>query len=85
MPPSHRGPQAPPLEPFTLGGGLCAVMRYRGPYAAMCATYRWLYGQWLVQLGHEAANPQVFEDYLHNPRDTASADWLLDIYLPLVG
>jgi len=35
--------------------------------------------------GHEAADLPVFEDYLNNPRDTAPADLLTDIYLPLVG
>jgi len=35
--------------------------------------------------GHEAADLPVCEDYLNNPRDTAPADLLTDIYLPLVG
>lgn len=85
LPADHRGALQVPLEPFALGGGLCAVLRYRGPYASMRAAYRWFYGQWLVQSGHAAANLPVFEDYLNNPRDTAPADLLTDIYLPLQG
>ncbi|WP_294769548.1 AraC family transcriptional regulator [uncultured Rhodoferax sp.] len=84
LPPGHSGDLAAPLEPFTLGGGLCAVLHYRGPYASMRAAYQWLYGQWLIQSGHEAADLPVFEDYLNNPRDTAPADLLTDIYLPLL-
>ncbi len=72
-----------PLQTFTLGGGLCAVMRHKGPYATMRAAYQWLYGRWLVQSGHEAADLPVFEEYLNNPRDTLPADLLTDIYLPL--
>jgi AraC family transcriptional regulator len=80
------GAQAqPPLEPFTLGGGPCAVLRHRGPYATMRAAYQWLYGRWLVQSGLEAANLPVFEEYLNNPRDTAPADLLTDIFLPLAN
>lgn len=73
----------PPLETFSVGGGLCAVLRHQGPYATMRAAYQWLYGRWLVDAGHEAANLPVFEEYLNNPRDTAPADLLTDIYLPL--
>jgi AraC family transcriptional regulator len=74
----------PPLEPFTLGGGWCAVLRHQGPYATMRSAYQWLFGHWLVQSGHEAADSPVFEDYLNNPRDTPPDQLLSDIYLPLV-
>ena len=83
LPPGHRGPVLPPLEAFSLGGGVCAVLRHQGPYASMRAAYQWLFGTWLVQSGHEAANLPVFEAYLNNPRDTAPADLLTDIHLPL--
>lgn len=74
---------AAPLVTFDLGGTRCAVLRHRGPYATMRAAYRWLYGHWLVQTGHAAADLPVFEEYLNNPRDTAPADLLSDIFLPL--
>ena len=73
----------PPLEAFSLGGGVCAVLRHQGPYASMRAAYQWLFGTWLVQSGHEAANLPVFEAYLKNPSDTAPAELLTDIHLPL--
>lgn len=73
----------PPLEIFSLGGGRCAVLRHRGPYATMRAAYQWLYGRWLVASGHATANLPVFEEYLNNPRDTAPGDLLTDIFLPL--
>ena len=85
LPQGHSAPVQPPLESFTLGGGLCAVLRHQGPYSTMRAAYQWLFGQWLVQSGHEAADLPVFEEYLNNPRDTAPADLLTDIYLPLNG
>jgi AraC family transcriptional regulator len=49
----------------------------------MQAAYQWLYGTWLVQSGEEPADAPVFEEYLNSPRDTAPADLLSDIYLPL--
>jgi AraC family transcriptional regulator len=83
LPPDAGVPQ-PPLEPFTLAGSWCAVLRHQGPYATMRAAYQWLYGQWLVQSGFEAADSPVFEEYLNNPRDTPPELLLSDIYLPLV-
>jgi AraC family transcriptional regulator len=79
-----RDPQ-PPLQVFELGGMPCAVLRHRGPYATMRAAYQWLYGTWLVQSGCMTANLPVFEEYLNNPRDTAPADLLTDIFLPLAA
>ncbi len=64
-------------------GGRHAVLRFRGPYAAMRAAYQWLYGEWLSQSGEEPADAPVFEEYLNSPRDTAPNDLLTDIYLPL--
>ncbi len=74
-----------PLKRFTLGGTRCAVLRHQGPYAAMRAAYKWLFGHWLVKSGYEAADLPVFEEYLNNPSQVASAQLLTDIYLPLTG
>jgi len=72
-----------PLEEEELAAGSYAVLTYKGPYSDMLAAYNWFYGEWLLQSGKEAANTPVFEEYLNNPRDTAPADLLTDIYLPL--
>jgi AraC family transcriptional regulator len=72
-----------PLQAVGLPAGRCAVLRYQGPYASMHAAYRWLFGQWLPNSGHAPADHPVWEDYLNHPRDTAPADLLTDIYLPL--
>lgn len=79
------GEVVPPLHRLTLGGTRCAVLRYRGPYPNMRDAYQWLYGTWLVAAGHRVADQPVFEEYLNNPRDTAPADLLTDIFLPLAG
>ena len=73
----------PPFSKVEIRGGLCAVLRHQGPYADMRLAYQWLYGQWLLQSGQQVANAPVFEVYLNHPRDTAPADLLVDIYLPL--
>ena len=72
-----------PLQRTEVTGGIYAVLRHKGPYADMKAAYLWLYGQWLVQSGREAADAPVFEEYLNSPRDTAPKDLLSDICLPL--
>lgn len=80
------GSEAPtPLVVFELGGCRCAVLRHRGPYANMRAAYRWLYGQWLPASGQALADRPVFEVYLNHPRETAPADLLSDICLPLAS
>jgi len=72
-----------PLEQTEIVPGRYAVLRHTGPYATMQAAYEWLYGHWLVNSSEEPANVPVFEEYLNNPRDTAPADLITDIYLPL--
>lgn len=64
-------------------GGQYAVLRHKGPYADLAATYHWLYGEWLPKSGREAADAPAFEEYLNTPQDTAPADLLTEIYLPL--
>jgi AraC family transcriptional regulator len=76
-------PVAPPLERAELRGGDYAVLRHKGPYTDMRPAYDWLYGEWLVQSGREAADAPCFEDYLNNPRDVAPGELLTDICLPL--
>ncbi len=46
-------------------------------------AYEWLYGEWLTQSGREPDDAPCLEVYLNNPRDTAPADLLTDICLPL--
>ena len=76
-------PVAPPLERAELRGGDYAVLRHKGPYTDMRPAYDWLYGEWLVQSGREAADAPCFEDYLNNPREVAPSELLTDICLPL--
>ncbi|MHA7777005.1 AraC family transcriptional regulator [Roseibium sp. M-1] len=72
-----------PLEKLETRGGDYAVLHYKGPYADMKWAYEWLYGEWLTQSGREPADAPCMEVYLNNPRETAPADLLTDICLPL--
>lgn len=72
-----------PLIETDIAAGRHAVLRHKGPYATMRAAYQWFYGAWLTQSGEEVADAPVFEEYLNSPRETAPADLLTDIYLPL--
>lgn len=65
-------------------GGRYAVLHFRGPYASMQAAYKWLFGYWLPKSGFQAADMPLFEEYLNNPRETAPANLLSDIYLPIL-
>ena len=72
-----------PLERRALRGGCYARVRYEGPYADMKEAYRWMFGVWLPQSGHEPADAPVIEEYLNSPVDTPQTKLLTDILVPL--
>lgn len=87
---SHAGLEAPadlpidpPLEVVTLPAGRHAVLTFTGPYAGLQAAYDQLFGIWLPQSGETPADSPVFEIYLNNPMDTAPADLVTELCLPL--
>lgn len=75
---------SPPVSVAHVKGGEYAVLHHKGPYSDMRAAYEWLYGTWLVQSGREAADAPAFEEYLNSPKETAPAELLTEICLPLV-
>ena len=68
-----------------LAGGKHAVLRYKGPYEGIKVAYDHLFGKWLAESGEEPANAPCYEMYLNTPSDTAPADLLTEIYLPLAS
>ena len=79
------GEVAAPLLRMTIPAADYAVLVHTGPYASMGAAYRWLFGAWLEQSGREPADAPVVEEYLNSPRDTAPADLVTHIHLPLLA
>ena len=72
-----------PLETYRVYGGDYAVLRFTGPYPELRWVYEWLYGEWLPNSGRIPADAPCMEIYVNNPRDTAPADLITDICLPL--
>ncbi len=66
-----------------LPGGETAVLRFKGHYSGLPAAYDYLYGTWLPQSGHDAADSPPYEFYVNSPMDTAPEDLLTDISVPL--
>ena len=64
-------------------GGRHAMLLFKGPYAQIFSVMGELYG-WLATSGEEPAHAPQFEVYLNDPHDTAPADLLTEICLPLV-
>jgi AraC family transcriptional regulator len=75
---------SPPISIAHLKGGDYAVLEHRGPYGDLRAAYEWLYGTWLVQSGRKAADAPPFEEYLNSPKETAPADLVTEICVPLL-
>ncbi len=73
----------PPAEELTIAGGRYAVFRHVGPYANLHQTYGHIFGDALPAAGLEPADRPSFEDYINDPRNTAPADLITDIYIPL--
>ena len=66
-----------------LGGGRYAVYTHRGPYDGITEAYRRLFGLWLPQSGEEMDDRPCLEIYRNAPLDTAPAQLLTDLCLPL--
>ena len=64
-------------------GGRHAMLLFKGPYAQIFSVMGELYG-WLATSGEEPADAPQFEVYLNDPHDTAPADLLTEICLPLM-
>lgn len=64
-------------------GAACRILRHKGPYASLHSVYHWLYEEWLMHSGREAANQPVIGEYLNNPRKVAPTELMTNVYLPL--
>lgn len=73
----------PGFDDLNLAGGRHAVLTLRGPYSGIPAAWVWLYGQWLPASGEEPADRPPFELYPNGPHDTAPADLITEICVPL--
>ncbi|MEL7183158.1 MAG: AraC family transcriptional regulator [Pseudomonadota bacterium] len=73
------------LEDVTLEGGRYAVLHFKGAYAGLSEAYRYLYGAWLSSSQEALRDAPSYEHYLNDPTNTAPAELLTDIYLPLAG
>jgi AraC family transcriptional regulator len=89
---SHAGCEVIPGTPLpevfdrvAFPAGRVAVLTYKGPYDGIPAAWRELYGHWLPGSGAEAADRVPYERYLNAMHDTAPADLLTEIVVPLKG
>ncbi len=71
------------LKEVTLPGGRHAVLRLTGPYTGLAAAWQHLYSVCLPGSGEVPADAPPFELYPNSPFDTAPADLLTNICVPL--
>ena len=74
----------PNIENYVIKGGKYGVLCHTGPYSELENSYRWLYGIWLPENGHEIADLPCYEQYLNNPREVAPSELKTNIYIPLL-
>ncbi len=82
IPSPQLAPEGTHITP--INGGKYATIIHKGAYADLKNAYDWLFGVWLINSEETPADRPVMEEYLNNPRDTAPADLLTKIYLPLL-
>lgn len=73
----------PDITIAKLGAGRYAIHTHRGPYADLREAYQRLYGEWLPQSGEEVDDRPCMDIYRNSPADTAPAQLLTDVCLPL--
>ena len=71
------------LKQLEIEGGIYAVLSHKGPYSDMRAAYDWLFGVWLPESGYELRDAPTLEAYLNDPSQTAPAELLSEILLPI--
>ncbi len=67
-----------------LAGGTYAVFPHKGPYEGLPQTYNAIFGQWLLNSEYQLREVQVYEVYLNAPMNTAPADLVTEIFVPVV-
>lgn len=80
---ADAAPVPPEFDDVTLPGGRCAVLTLKGPYTGIPAAWTWLYGDWFPASGEEPADRAPFEIYRNSMADTAPADLVTEICVPL--
>jgi AraC family transcriptional regulator len=68
----------------TLPGGRCARVRHLGSHARISESIYPLYRDWLPASGEELRDYPLFFHYVNLLPETAEAELITDIYLPLV-
>ncbi len=71
------------LENIQIPAGKYATVVFKGSYAELEKPYNWLFGEWLPNSGHEAADFPPFEEYLNDPKETPPNELLTRIHCPL--
>jgi len=67
----------------SVGAGRYAVCTHRGTCDGIAAAYQRPFGSWLPGSGEEADDRPCMELYRNSPLDTAPADLLTDLCVPL--
>jgi AraC family transcriptional regulator len=66
-----------------IAGGEYAVLTHFGPYEGLGGSYARLLGQWLPRSGRCVRALPSFEVYFNSPENTAPADLVTDLHVPL--
>jgi DNA gyrase inhibitor GyrI len=80
---SEQASVPPELTEHRIPAGEYACAVHKGPYDTLPEAWNELMEKWLPSSGRTAANAPSCEVYLNNPMQTASADLLTELRIPL--
>ena len=68
---------------MSIPAGKYASIVFKGAYPELEKPYDWLFGEWLPNSGHEAADFPPIEEYLNDPKETPPNELLTRIHFLL--
>ncbi|WP_419903091.1 AraC family transcriptional regulator [Kiloniella sp.] len=73
------------MKKQSIAEGQFAVAHFTGAYDNLSVAYDWIYGGWMPDSGHEAADQPAIELYHNDPLDVNEDELLTEIRIPLVA
>lgn len=72
-----------PLDNYISPAGKWAKFQHIGPYTSMWQTISRIYAGWVIPEGIALKDDAIVQVYLNNPKTTAEAELITELYFPL--
>lgn len=80
---SHDLPNSITLDDYLWSQGLWARFQHKGSYGTLWQTISRIYAGWVIPEGVGLKDDAIVQVYVNNPRVTAEADLITELYFPI--